>query len=1403
MLRSDQANEETISELRRLKKRICELESFHTDCPLDGEFKILESEQQYRLLAENMTDVIWKVNIDSPGHINYISPSITHLLGYTVAEAMNKTLEDIFTPASFNVAMKTLTQARTLVDEEQIERPNSTTLELELTHKDGSIVLAEVNYTLTRVADGQPTEIIAVARDITKRRLAEGQLRQSEKKYSTLVEEGNDGVVIIQDGRISFANSKMTDITGTPPAESIGRAFVDFIAPEYRKFVADNYLKRIRGEKCPGRYEIEILNKEGICCPVEICAKAIEYEGKLADMAVIRDITERKRTEEALKASEKKYSTLVEQSSDGIIILNGSVIEFGNRRIYEISGHFEEEIIGKTFDELISVESKELLQERRRRKLAGEPVLDTYELEIITKDGQKVPVETKIQPIIYKGTPATMVIIRDMTESKKAEKLLKESEQNLRTYLENAPDGIYLSDLKGDFLYGNKKAEELLGYKKGELIGNNFLKLNLLPAKYLGKAGKLLALNAIGKNTGPDEFELIRKDKSHIWVEINTAPLKQNSKIVVIGFVRDVSSRKQIETKLQRSEQNFRNSMDSSLMGIRIIGEGDYTFYANQALLDMFGYKNIEELRRSPPQEHYTPESNAGFVRRHEQFLRGESLPDQLEIDIIRQDGEIRHLQLFSKNVLWDGKPQHQFIYNDITERKNAEQALKISEMNFRNSLDNSSIGIRISDKEDRTSYINQSMLDIYGYENIEEVRTSPPWKRYTPESYASYVLRHEQFMRGDLMPDHVEIDVIRKDSTIRHLDVSMKVTFWDGKQQFQTLYNDITRRKKTEAALQESEEKYRLLVENSRDMIFTIDANEQYAYVSPSVTNILGYNPTELIGRQFLSLVHPEDRHLITEETRLSFLPGYKNSTDTEYRIRHASGEWRWVLTRGTRVIDNNGSFVYFMGISRDITEQKQTAEKNSHLSSIVESSDDAIIGKDLEGTITSWNKGAEMVYGFTEAEVIGKPIFILVPDGHRDEVTGFLNQIILGNHITHYETVRRRKNGTLISVSLTISPIYDTRGKVVGASTIARDITAQKRAQERIEQASREWRTTFDSISDLIMIHDKDNRILRVNMAVANFLKTTPKELIGKFCHEVMHGAKEPPVNCPHLRTIVSGKSSELETFNSIVGVHFQESVSPMFNEIGEITGSVIVARDVTQQKRMEEQLILTDRLASIGELSSGIAHELNNPLTSVIGFSQLLMDSDVPANIKVDLGIVNSEAQRAAAIVKNLLTFARKHPPVKQLSQVNAVIEDVLRLRAYEQKVNNIEIENHLAPNLPEIMIDHFQMQQVFLNIMVNAEFAMLEAHHRGKLVVTTERIDGFIRTTFADDGQGITKENLKHIFDPFFTTKEVGKGTGLGLSICHGIVTEHGGLIYATSEIGRGATFVVELPLTNEL
>lgn len=234
-------------------------------------------------------------------------------------------------------------------------------------------------------------------------------------------------------------------------------------------------------------------------------------------------------------------------------------------------------------------------------------------------------------------------------------------------------------------------------------------------------------------------------------------------------------------------------------------------------------------------------------------------------------------------------------------------------------------------------------------------------------------------------------------------------------------------------------------------------------------------------------------------------------------------------------------------------------------------------------------------------------------------------------------------------------------------------------------------------------------------------------------------------------------------------------------------------------TEQRRAEEQLLIADRMASIGELASGIAHELNNPLTSVIGFAQLLLGREIPDDIREDIGVIYSEASRAADVMKNLLIFARKHAPLKQPVNINSVIEKVVALRAYEHKVENIQVIARLAPDLPLVMADYFQLQQVFLNIVINAEHFMLEAHQRGTLVINTESVSGNIRVSFTDDGPGIAKENLAHLFDPFFTTKEVGKGTGLGLSICHGIVTGHGGWIYAESEPGRGATFVVELPV----
>jgi PAS domain S-box-containing protein len=358
------------------------------------------------------------------------------------------------------------------------------------------------------------------------------------------------------------------------------------------------------------------------------------------------------------------------------------------------------------------------------------------------------------------------------------------------------------------------------------------------------------------------------------------------------------------------------------------------------------------------------------------------------------------------------------------------------------------------------------------------------------------------------------------------------------------------------------------------------------------------------------------------------------------------------------------------------------------------------------------------------------------------------------------------------------------------------------RKQAEEKIKAAAEEWRMTFDSIKDFVSIHDINYKIARVNTALADNFDMQPQDVIGKHCYAVFHGCKETPPNCPFKKTLETKKSAWAEFFEPKLGVHLQVSTSPVFNREGDITGVVHIARDVSERKQMEEQLIMTDRLASVGELVSGIAHELNNPLTSVIGFSQLVMEEDVPDTIKKDLDIVYNEANRAARIVKSLLTFAHKHTPVKQISQVNNIIEDVLKLRAYEHRVNNIEVVTRFTPDLPQIMVDYFQMQQVFLNVVTNAESAMIEAHNGGKLTITTGLVDGVVKVSLADNGPGISNENMSQIFTPFFTTKEVGKGTGLGLSICHGIVTGHGGKIYARSQPGKGVTFFIELPVNGE-
>lgn len=379
---------------------------------------------------------------------------------------------------------------------------------------------------------------------------------------------------------------------------------------------------------------------------------------------------------------------------------------------------------------------------------------------------------------------------------------------------------------------------------------------------------------------------------------------------------------------------------------------------------------------------------------------------------------------------------------------------------------------------------------------------------------------------------------------------------------------------------------------------------------------------------------------------------------------------------------------------------------------------------------------------------------------------------------------------------------------------SEIIGNALERKKAEESLLQSEHNYRVLFESTIDGIFVIDAETmRIVLANRTAAKIYGfNSVEDAIGENLVNFVHPDDRERVS-RSIREDLFEKNlcliDEFRTKSKDGREIWISAVGTRTEYQGKMAG-LFSFKDITERKKVEEekqkleqQLYLSSRLAAVGELAAGVAHELNNPIATIKGLAELLMArEDLDENVKSDLETVCKEAQRTTRIIRNLLSFAREHEPKKAMISINDALAQTLDLCIYQIKVSNIEVVVEFDPDLPKTMADFYQMQQIFLNIIINAEQAMVEAHGRGKLQVKTEKVDDIIRVTLTDDGPGISEENMKRIFDPFFTTKEVGKGTGLGLSICYGLVEAHDGHIYAKSKLGEGATFVVEIPIVSD-
>lgn len=615
-------------------------------------------------------------------------------------------------------------------------------------------------------------------------------------------------------------------------------------------------------------------------------------------------------------------------------------------------------------------------------------------------------------------------------------------------------------------------------------------------------------------------------------------------------------------------------------------------------------------------------------------------------------------------------------------------------------------------------------------------------------------------------------------------------------------LKTELNERKKMQQALSDSSRRLQALSEESPVMICNIDLQGNFNYVNKKFEEVTKYSRQEILGKNGFALnMFDADTSLLLKE-RIKGKIVETRTEPVEIQYIRKDGERIWLSMMAKPIREDNVP-VGIQIIAQDVTEQRQMGqamrESEERYRMIFESANDVIILTDKDGKIVDINKRIVDIGGYDRDVLLGKNFRALTKMMPRKSIAIVAKNFLLrrlGHNIPAYEVDMYRANGEMLNIEINAVNVKDD-DKVIGTLATLRDVTERRKSESALKYQRELIDQIIATIPNAVLVINKDTKVLLANDTFYRDFRLRKKEVENRPISDVIRINEMEQALTNIIKTSKKSLSLEFRLQLHNTQRDFAVGIVKMQNQ-----RYLIFMNDITEEREKQERLYLTDRLVSVGEMASGVAHELNNPLTSIIGLSSLLTQQgaseEMSEEMQEDLNAINSEAQRCAAIVKNLLSFARKHASMREPVQVTKILEDVLKLRSYEHKAQNITVETSFASDLPEVRADYFQIQQVFLNIIINAENAMVDANGRGNLKIKIERVNGYINTTFEDNGPGISKENLGVIFNPFFTTKEVGKGTGLGLSISYGIVASHGGKIYAKSSSDKGATFIIELP-----
>ncbi|MEO8333895.1 MAG: PAS domain S-box protein [bacterium] len=594
--------------------------------------------------------------------------------------------------------------------------------------------------------------------------------------------------------------------------------------------------------------------------------------------------------------------------------------------------------------------------------------------------------------------------------------------------------------------------------------------------------------------------------------------------------------------------------------------------------------------------------------------------------------------------------------------------------------------------------------------------------------------------------------------------------------------------------------ERHRRVVETSRDAIVITDRDRHLIFANPAAHDLLARGD-ELIGQPG-ALSIPEELQAEVHAHEDKALAGEPQNYEGE--VIRPDGERR-IVAIATAPLRELGEVTGIVATLRDITDERRArdavAQSESRYRNLFESASDAIYTLDAHGAFTSANQATCELTGLPRDSMLGRSTrMVLDPEDIPLVLHHF--ERALGGSAARYECRVLRPNGERRLVSVTNTPIR--RGEdIIGILGVARDVTEARARAVELERSEARYARLVESASDAIFTVDVDGLFTAVNRSLEQAVGRNREGLVGTPFAELVDPRDLSAAEHLLVETIGGSRSrGSIRYIGRDGNVRHGSVITSPVLEGSRIVGALGILRDVTDEQRLAEQLLQQEKLVAVGQLVSGVAHELNNPLAAVMAFAQLLLGApealaDEPRQA---VETIHREAKRAAKIVSSLLTFARQQPAERAAAQLNDIVSDTLELRRYSLRTANVDVTLDLDPTLPSTWADPFQLQQVVLNLVANAEQALADRPGERHLVIRTMTEAGGtqIVLSVSDNGPGVPPGQLDRIFNPFYTTKPVGQGTGLGLSISDGIVREHGGRIRVDSPPGEGATFVVELP-----